>query len=154
MTSQLRGAAAIVGAVDAASPDGQLGRTVAQLEVEMIRGALDDAGLTITEVDCVMSTNGMMASLELGERLGVRGRFTDSTMTGGSSFEVHVEHAAAAIALICTMRRRRAIRPTSASSRVCAARSIRAVPDFAMSCSSAVQPSTRSAACGSSGVVS
>ncbi len=98
MTSQLRGAAAIVGAVDAASPDGQLGRTVAQLEVEMIRGALDDAGLTITEVDCVMSTNGMMASLELGERLGVRGRFTDSTMTGGSSFEVHVEHAAAAIA--------------------------------------------------------
>src|SRR3546814_13434923 len=40
----------------------------------------------------------MMGSLELGERLGVRGRFTDSTMTGGSSFEVHVEHAAAAIA--------------------------------------------------------
>jgi acetyl-CoA acetyltransferase len=98
VTSQLRGAAAIVGAVDAVSPDGQLGRTVEQLEVEMIRGALDDAGLTITEVDCVMSTNGMMASLELGERLGVRGRFTDSTMTGGSSFEVHVEHAAAAIA--------------------------------------------------------
>ena len=45
-----------------------------------------------------MSNNGMMASLDLAERLGVRGRFTDSTMTGGSSFEVHVEHAAAAIA--------------------------------------------------------
>jgi acetyl-CoA acetyltransferase len=40
----------------------------------------------------------MMASLDLAERLGVRGRFTDSTMTGGSSFEVHVEHAAVAIA--------------------------------------------------------
>src|SRR3546814_15837414 len=93
----LRGAAAIVGAVDAVSPDGRLGRTDAQLEVEVIRAALDDAGLTIGDVDCVMSTNGMTASLELGERLGVRGRFTASTMTGGSSFEVPVQHAAPAL---------------------------------------------------------
>jgi len=98
VTTQLRAAAAIVGAVDAVSPTGQLGRTDAELEVEMVRGALDDAGLSIADVDCVMSNNGMMASLDLGERLGVRGRFTDSTMTGGSSPEVHVEHAAAAIA--------------------------------------------------------
>jgi acetyl-CoA acetyltransferase len=98
VTNELRGAAAIVGAVDAVSPTGVLGRTDAQLEVEVIRGALDDAGLSIADVDCLMTTNGMMGSLELGERLGVRGRFTDSTMTGGSSFEVHVEHAAAAIA--------------------------------------------------------
>lgn len=98
MTNPLRGAAAIVGAVDAVSPTGELGRNVHQLEVDMIRAALDDAGLEIADVDCVMSTNGMMASLDLAERLGVQGRFTDSTMTGGSSFEVHVEHAAAAIA--------------------------------------------------------
>jgi len=94
----LRGAAAIVGAVDAVSPTGALDRTEGQLELDMIRGALDDAGLTVADVDCVMSTNGMMASLDLAERLGIQGRFTDSTMTGGSSFEVHVEHAAAAIA--------------------------------------------------------
>ena len=98
MTDSLRGAAAIVGAVDAVSPTGALDRPVGQLEVDMIRGALDDAGLTVGDVDCVMSTNGMMASLDLAERLAVQGRFTDSTMTGGSSFEVHVEHAAAAIA--------------------------------------------------------
>ncbi len=98
MITSLRGAAAIVGAVDAVSSTGALDRTVEQLEVDMIRGALADAGLSIHDVDCVMSTNGMMASLDLAERLGVRGRFTDSTMTGGSSFEVHVEHAAAAIA--------------------------------------------------------
>ncbi len=97
MAHSLRGAAAIVGAVDAVSPTGALDRSVAQLEVDMIGAALDDAGLSISDVDCVMSTNGMMASLELAERLGVQGRFTDSTMTGGSSFEVHVEHAAAAI---------------------------------------------------------
>ena len=98
MPNPLRAAAAIVGAVDAVSPDGRLGSSDAQLEVAMIRGALDDAGLAIGDVDCLMSTNGMMASLDLGERLGVRGRYTDSTMTGGSSAEVHVEHAAAAIA--------------------------------------------------------
>ncbi len=98
MAHSLRGSAAIVGAVDAVSPTGKLNRTVAQLEVDMIGAALADAGLAVGDVDCVMSTNGMMASLDLAERIGVTGRFTDSTMTGGSSFEVHVEHAAAAIA--------------------------------------------------------
>ena len=67
--TSLRGAAAIVGAVDAVSSTGALDRTVEQLEVDMIRDALADAGLSIHDVDCVMSTNGMMASLELAERL-------------------------------------------------------------------------------------
>ena len=34
----------------------------------------------------------------LAEYLGLHPRFVESTMTGGSSYEVHVEHAAAAIA--------------------------------------------------------
>jgi acetyl-CoA acetyltransferase len=97
VTHFLRGSTAIVGAVDAVSPTGKLDRTTARLEVDMVRAALDDAGLVISEVDAVISTTGMMASLDLAERLGVRGRYTDTTMTGGSSFEVHVEHAAAAI---------------------------------------------------------
>ena len=98
MPHPLRAATAIVGAADAVSSTGTLGRSVEDLEVEMIRDALADAGLDITDVDSVISTNGMMASLDLAERLGVQGRFTDTTMTGGSSFEVHVEHAAMAIA--------------------------------------------------------
>jgi acetyl-CoA acetyltransferase len=93
-----RGKAAIVGAVDLASPSGKLGRSVRSLEIEMIRGALDDAGLTISDVDAVCSATGMMASMELAEYLRVQPRWTDNTMTGGSSFEVHVDHAAAAIA--------------------------------------------------------
>ena len=97
MTNPLRGSTAIVGAVDAVSPTGKLDRSTARLEVDMVRAALDDAGLTISDVDAVISTTGMMASLDLAERMGVRGRYTDTTMTGGSSFEVHVEHAAAAI---------------------------------------------------------
>jgi len=97
VTHPLRASSAIVGAVDAVSATGMLDRTAAQLEVDMVRAALDDAGLTIADVDAVISTTGMMASLDLAERMGVRGRYTDTTMTGGSSFEVHVEHAAAAI---------------------------------------------------------
>src|SRR3546814_14430748 len=80
------------------SPDGSLGRSDAQLEVEVIRGALEDASLTIADVDCLMTTNGMMGALELGERLGARGRFTDSTMEGGSRFEVYVQHGDACLA--------------------------------------------------------
>lgn len=98
MPHPLRGAAAIVGAVDAVSSSGTLGRSVEDLEIDVIRDALADAGLTIADVDTVISNNGMMASLDLAEKLGVRGRYTDTTMTGGSSFEVHVEHAAMAIA--------------------------------------------------------
>jgi acetyl-CoA acetyltransferase len=95
----MRGAAAIVGAIDTASPTGKLERPVRQLEIEMIRGALDDAGLAIGDVDALFTCTGMMASMELAEYLRIQPRYTDTTMTGGSSFEVHVEHAAAALAL-------------------------------------------------------
>ena len=62
----------------------------------MIRAALDDAGLTIADVDglCYAGQGVGMGSLGLAEFLGIHPRFTDSTMTGGSSYEVHVEHAA------------------------------------------------------------
>ena len=91
----LRGAAAIVGVADAASPTGELELHGRALEAAMIRAALDDAGLTLDDVDGVC--HGGIAT-GLAEYLGIHPRFTDSTMTGGSSFEVHVEHAAAAIA--------------------------------------------------------
>lgn len=95
----VRGSVAIVGAIDQASPTGKLEKPVRQLELEMVRAALDDAGLAIADVDAVFSCTGMMASMELAEYLRIQPRYTDSTMTGGSSFEVHVEHATAALAL-------------------------------------------------------
>ena len=100
MPHPLRGCASIVGVADAASPTGSLGRSPRELEVAMLREALDDAGLSLRDVDGVFVAGmGMMPALELAEYLGLQPRYTDSTMTGGSSFEVLVEHAAAAIAL-------------------------------------------------------
>ena len=98
-STYLRGKAAIVGAADEVSPTGELHLTERELEVKVIHAALEDAGLKLSDVDGLFCTGMMMPSLELAEHLGIRPRYTDSTMTGGSSFEVHVEHAAAAIAL-------------------------------------------------------
>lgn len=95
----LRGKAAIVGAVDAVSPTGALGELERDLEVRMIKEALDDAGLALSDVDALFATGMMMSSMELAEHLQINPTYTDTTMTGGSSFEVHVEHAAAAISL-------------------------------------------------------
>lgn len=94
----LRGRAAVVGAVDAVSPTGTLEETERELEVRMIREALDDAGLALSDVDGLLCTGLMMPSMELAEHLGIRPTYTDTTMVGGSSFEVLLEHAAMAIA--------------------------------------------------------
>jgi acetyl-CoA acetyltransferase len=91
----LRGAAAIVGVADAVSPTGELEQHGRALEAAMVREALADAGLDIGDVDGVCHAGHSVA---FAEYLGIHPRFTDSTGTGGSSFEVHVEHAAAAIA--------------------------------------------------------
>lgn len=91
----LRGAAAFVGVADAVSPTGELDRSGRALETEMVRQALEDAGLSLADVDGICHHQSSMA---FAEHLGVHPRFTDSTNTGGSSFEVHAEHAAAAIA--------------------------------------------------------
>src|SRR6516165_9510435 len=91
----LRGAAAIVGVTDDVSPTGELDRTGRELEVAMVRDALEDAGLTLADVDGVCHPE---SAVSFAEYLGVHPVFTESTMTGGSSYEVHVEHAAAAIA--------------------------------------------------------
>ncbi len=91
----LRGAAAIVGVADDVSPTGELDRTGRELEVAMVLDALEDAGLTLADVDGVCHPESAVA---FAEYLGVHPVFLESTMTGGSSYEVHVEHAAAAIA--------------------------------------------------------
>jgi acetyl-CoA acetyltransferase len=90
-------AAAIVGVADLVSPTGCLNLDVRAMEVAVVREALAEAGLAIADVDAVFCSTGVMASAELAEYLRIIPRWTDSTMTGGSSFEVLVEHAALAL---------------------------------------------------------
>jgi acetyl-CoA acetyltransferase len=72
---------------------------VLQLHAEAALNALEDAGIDKGEVDGLFTCGaGMSASLQVAEYLGIEPRYTDSTAVGGSSFVIHVEHAAAAIA--------------------------------------------------------
>ncbi|WP_073257216.1 acetyl-CoA acetyltransferase [Cryptosporangium aurantiacum] len=60
--------------------------------------ALADAGLSPAEVDGLASTSlGTLAPIEVGEYLGLRPRWIDSTAVGGASWEVMIAHAADAI---------------------------------------------------------
>jgi acetyl-CoA acetyltransferase len=93
-----RGVAAIVGVADEVSPTGVLERYGRDLHTSVARAALDDAGLTFADVDGIAAVGNLMQASELAEHLGVWPRWVDNTMTGGSSFEVLVQHAVAAIA--------------------------------------------------------
>ena len=67
---------------------------------ECARGALDDCGLKLSDVDGLFTagmSTGMMGVIELAEYLDLNPRYLDSTQIGGSSFVAHVNHAAAAI---------------------------------------------------------
>jgi hypothetical protein len=56
--------------------------------------ALRDAGLTKDDIDCFMSTGtGTLPPIDVAEYLGLRPKWVDSTMVGGSSWEFLVEHA-------------------------------------------------------------
>jgi acetyl-CoA acetyltransferase len=94
----IKGKAAIVGAaeVDTWQTDG---RSPGGLMAEASRRALDDAGLTLADVDGLFSASShyTFPTLNLAEKLGMKPRFMDSSNIGGASFISHVGHAAAAI---------------------------------------------------------
>ncbi|NCV71151.1 MAG: thiolase domain-containing protein, partial [Betaproteobacteria bacterium] len=75
-------------------------KSVAQLHAESAKGALEDAGLRLEDVDgylCAGDAPGL-GPLNMIDYIGINPRFVDSTDTGGSSYLVHVAHAAQAIA--------------------------------------------------------
>jgi acetyl-CoA C-acetyltransferase len=95
----IRSKAYIVGAFEhptRKAPD----KSTAQLHAECARGALADAGLELRDVDaffCAGDAPGMGA-LSMADYLGLKLKHVDSTDTGGSSYLVHVAHAAQAVA--------------------------------------------------------
>ena len=99
MAGVTRGSVAIVGAAES-----DLGAVAAlmspiDLMAQGIHRALTDAGLTLADVDGLFcaTTQARTSSMSLAEYLGLPNAYTDSTIVGGSSFEVHVAHAHAAL---------------------------------------------------------
>jgi len=96
--SEIWGRTAVVGAYEHPTrfaPD----RTAYQIHAESARGALEDAGLKIDDVDALFTSGvGPIGILSLANHLNLRPSYVDSQAIGGSSFVSHCVHAAAAIA--------------------------------------------------------
>ena len=98
MSSNLSRKTAVVGVYEHPTrfaPD----KTVFQIMAESMKGALDDAGLTVKDVDGVCTAGmGGMGIIGLCDYLNLTPNYVDSTSIGGCSFVAHTAHAAAAIA--------------------------------------------------------
>lgn len=95
MSAQYVGAA-IVGVAE--SDLGVTGMSALGLQAQAVSRALDDAGLTLGDVDGVASVGvPRFPAVQTAEYLGVRPTWSESTFTGGSSFEVLTARAAQAI---------------------------------------------------------
>ena len=70
-----------------------------QHHAQALQRALADSGVAKSDIDGYLSAGmgGGDDAMVMAEYLGIRHRYLDSTMTGGSSFEFHVQHAAAAL---------------------------------------------------------
>jgi acetyl-CoA C-acetyltransferase len=76
-------------------------KSLAQLHGESAKGAIEDAGLNKSDVDgyfCAGDAPGL-GPLSMADYMGLKLRHMDSTDSGGSSYLIHVGHAAEAIAL-------------------------------------------------------
>ena len=92
----LRHKVAIVGAAETDEVGRLPEHSMLQLHAEAAFNALDDAGLTLDDVDGLATAGPSVA--QLSEYLGIIPRWADGTSAGGGSFLLHVGHAVAAIA--------------------------------------------------------
>jgi acetyl-CoA C-acetyltransferase len=95
----LNGKAYIVGAYEhptRKAPD----KSLAQLHAEVMLGALDDAGLQRSDIDGYFCGGDVPGTgpFSMVDYLNLKVRHADSTNIGGSSYILHVSHAAQAIA--------------------------------------------------------
>ncbi|HLV75631.1 acetyl-CoA acetyltransferase [Actinomadura hallensis] len=87
---------AIVGAAE--SDLGVTNRSILGLQAQAVSRALDDAGLTLRDVDGIATTGvSRFSATQLADYFGIEPRWTDSTFAGGSAFEMFVARAVQAI---------------------------------------------------------
>lgn len=99
MSIDLRGTTAVVGVAESDLGEVGGGRHAIELAGQAVARALADAGLTTRDVDGLFGTvsGHLMSTLDLGEYLGIRPRYGDNTMIGGSAFVSYLLHAAIAL---------------------------------------------------------
>ncbi len=89
---EMRGRVAIVGAAESDEVGRLPGKSALMLHAEAAHAALADAGLSVKDVDAVLST-GRPTANDVPEYLGIRPRYLDNTQMGGCSFIAHLQHA-------------------------------------------------------------
>lgn len=92
----ISGKTAIVGVAESDEIGKVPDKPAIMLHAEAARAALAEAGLTKDDVDGLFTAG--ISTTELGEYLGIEPKVTDTTAVGGSSFVIHIGHAATAIA--------------------------------------------------------
>ncbi|MBC7780856.1 MAG: thiolase [Proteobacteria bacterium] len=109
MSHPLRGAAAIVGVATAGIGEAA-GFTATEILAQASHAALADAGLTLRDVDGLFTNTAVHShpALSIGEYLGLRPTFSESSSIGGASFVAYLITATMAlqarlcdVALIC-----------------------------------------------------
>ena len=86
--------AAIVGIHEYPSRDVENQVSALQIKAESAARALEDAGLTWSDVDAVYDANeGGGFGVNIAEYFGIRPNVIDTTNVGGSSYEFHAGHA-------------------------------------------------------------
>ena len=86
---------AIVGVAESDEMGTVPNKSSLQHHAEAAYNALDDAGLSKSDVNGLLTAG--FSTLVTAEYMGIQPTFTDNTSVGGSSFVIHVAHAAAAI---------------------------------------------------------
>jgi acetyl-CoA acetyltransferase len=86
---------AIVGVAESDQMGTVPNKSSLQHHAEAAYNALEDAGLKKSDVNGLLTAG--FSTLATAEYLGIQPSFTDNTSVGGSSFVIHVAHAAAAI---------------------------------------------------------
>ena len=89
--------AAIVGIHEYPSRVVGPGVSALQIKAASAAKALEDAGLSWSDVDAVYDTGSHqnIGGLGISEYLGIKPKIIDSTSVGGTSYEFHANHAAA-----------------------------------------------------------
>ena len=94
MATQTRDAA-IVGIHEYPSRDVEGTVSPLQIKAESAARALEDAGLTWSDVDAIYDAGdgGGMGGLTIAEYFGLKPTIIDTTQVGGSSYQFHASHA-------------------------------------------------------------